>query len=219
MNEVDLQAAKQEMLRKQLRRRGIHDRRVLAAMAEVPRERFISSELRDEAYADRALSIDCGQTVSQPYIVALMTQALELSGAETVLEVGTGSGYQTAILAELTKEVVTIERFATLSERAWVLLKELGYENVTRMVGDGTLGWPQRAPYDRIVVTAAAAECPPALFDQLAEGGIFVIPLGEKDFQVLQAIRKVAGAAKAVSLSPCRFVPLVGAHGWPSEYE
>jgi protein-L-isoaspartate(D-aspartate) O-methyltransferase len=214
MSEADLQAAKNEMLRKQLQRRGIYDRGVLAAMAKVPRERFLRPELRDEAYADRALGIDCGQTISQPYIVGLMTQALELSGAETVLEIGTGSGYQTAILAELAKEVVTIERFAPLSQQAEGLLRELGYRNVTLIIGDGTLGWAERSPYDRIVVTAAAAECPPQLLAQLTEKGIIVIPLGGRDCQMLQAIRKVAGAAQAVSLSPCRFVPLVGAHGW-----
>lgn len=215
MFSADREAAKQEMLRKQLRRRGIHDRRVLAAMAKVPREQFVSEEIRREAYADRALPIDCGQTISQPYIVGLMTQSLELAGEEKVLEIGTGSGYQTAILAELAREVVSIERHSELSARASEVLSALGYRNVTLVVGDGTLGWPDRSPFDRIIVTAAAAEYPPALFAQLDEKGILVIPLGGRDYQTLQAIRKLAGRPQAANLSACRFVPLVGAHGWP----
>lgn len=215
MADVDLQAAKQQMLRKQLRRRGIHDHQVLAAMGKVPRERFVLRETRNEAYADRALAIDCSQTISQPYIVGLMSQALELSGWETVLEIGTGSGYQTAILAELARDVASIERHAELSERAGEVLAELGYRNVTLATGDGTLGWPERSPFDRIIVTAAAAQYPPALFEQLDEQGILVIPIGGRDYQTLQAIRKVAGRPQPVNLSACRFVPLVGAHGWP----
>jgi protein-L-isoaspartate(D-aspartate) O-methyltransferase len=214
-SELELVLAKEIMLRKQLRRRGIHDARVLAAMAKVPRERFVSPETREHAYADRALGIDCGQTISQPYIVALMTQALTLSGRETVLEVGTGSGYQTAILAELCPEVVTVERHLPLSQQAAAVLAELGYQNVEFVVGDGTLGCPQRAPYDRIMVTATAFQYPPTLFAQLAEGGIMVIPLGGPECQTLQAIRRIEGEPQAVPLSPCRFVPLVGAQGWP----
>ena len=202
------------MLRRQLRRRGIVDRRVLAAMEEVPRERFVPPLIRDEAYADRALPIDCHQTISQPYIVGLMTQALELSGNETVLEIGTGSGYQAAVLAELAAEVISIERHAELSREAGRLLERLGYRNVTLVVGDGSLGHAERAPFDRIIVTAAAAQTPPALFTQLAEGGILVIPLGGRDYQTLRAIRKVAGQAKAENLSACRFVPLVGSQAW-----
>jgi protein-L-isoaspartate(D-aspartate) O-methyltransferase len=217
MTEFDLQAAKESMLRKQLQRRGILDPRVLAAMAKVPRERFVRPGMLEEAYADRALTIDCGQTISQPYIVALMTEAMKLSGKETVLEIGTGSGYQAAILAELAREVITIERHAPLSERARATLADLGYGNVTFVVGDGTLGFPARAPFDRIMVTAMAAECPPALFGQLAEGGILVIPVGGRECQTLQAIRKVQGSPQAATLSPCRFVPLVGAQGWPEE--
>lgn len=211
---ADLEAAKEQMLRKQLQHRGIQDPRVLAAMAKVPRERFLAPELRDEAYADRALTIDCGQTISQPYIVGLMTQALELSGPQKVLEIGTGSGYQTAILAELAREVVSVERHGVLSGRAGLILSELGYENVTLVTGDGTLGCPEQSPFDRIMVTAAAAGYPPTLFEQLEEGGILVIPLGGRDYQTLQAIRKTAGCPQAVNLSACRFVPLVGEHGW-----
>ena len=212
----DPESARDKMLRKHLRPRGIVDRRVLAAMAKVPRERFVPEYLRNEAYADRALAVDCGQTISQPFIVALMTQALELSGTETVLEIGTGSGYQAAILAELAREVITIERYAGLSRQAAAVLESLGYENVTCQVADGTLGCAEKAPFDRIIVTAAAAEYPPALFDQLDEGGILVIPLGGRDYQTLQAIRKTDGRPRVANLSACRFVPLVGAQAWPN---
>ena len=216
MGIVDFEDDRQRMLDKQLRHRGIQDRRVLAAMAKVPRQQFVAPEIRNEAYADRALTIDCGQTISQPYIVGLMTQALELEGSEKVLEIGTGSGYQTAILAELVREVVSIERHSELSQQASRVLSALGYRNVTLVVGDGTLGCPDRSPFDRMIVTAAAAEYPPTLFDQLSEGGLLVIPLGGRDYQTLQAIRKVAGQPQAVSLSACRFVPLLGVHGWPT---
>ncbi len=206
---------RQQMVYSQLRRRGIRDEAVLAAMGRVPRERFVPARMAHQAYADRALPIDCDQTISQPYIVALMTQALECSGKERVLEIGTGSGYQTAILAEVAQEVISMERHAPLSKQAGAVLAELGCQNVTLVVGDGTLGWPGRAPYDRIIVTAAAAQCPPALFEQLEEGGVLVIPLGGQDCQTLHAIRKQKGKPHPSNLSPCRFVPLVGAQGWP----
>ncbi len=212
---VDLEAAKEQMLHRQLQRRGIHDQGVLAAMAKVPRERFIAPESHNDAYTDRALAIDCSQTISQPYMVGLMTQALELSGKEKVLEIGTGSGYQTAILAELAAEVVSVERHAELSRQAGAVLSELGYRNVTLETGDGTLGCPDRSPFDRVIVTAATVEYPPTLFEQITDGGILVIPLGGRDYQTLQAIRKVAGRPQAVNLSACRFVPLVGVYGWP----
>jgi protein-L-isoaspartate(D-aspartate) O-methyltransferase len=140
---------------------------------------------------------------------------LELSGKELVLEIGTGSGYQTAILAELAREVISIERHAALTDQAGAVLSALGHTNITLLTGDGTLGWPERAPYDRITVTAAAARCPPSLFDQLAEGGILVIPVGGRGHQTLQTIRKVDGMPRTASLSGCRFVPLVGSEGWP----
>jgi protein-L-isoaspartate(D-aspartate) O-methyltransferase len=215
MNPPDFEAAKQHMLRKQLRRRGIVNSRVLGAMARVPRERFVDLSSRDQAYSDQALTIGCGQTISQPYIVGLMSQSLELVGVEKVLEVGTGSGYQTAILAELCSEVVSIERYPALSSQAGRVLAELGYANVTLVVGDGSLGWPDRAPYDRIVVTAAALACPAALWQQLREGGIIVIPIGGAQSQTLRAIRKDGGLPSPTDLSFCRFVPLVGAQGWP----
>ena len=154
-------------------------------MAKVPRKRFLAGQQRADAYADRAVPIDCGQTISQPYIVGLMTQALRMTGSETVLEVGTGSGYQAAILAELAREVISIERHPALSAQAAARLAELAYRNVTLVVGDGTLGWPARAPYDRIIVTAMAARCPLPLFAQLSEGGILVIPIGERESQTL----------------------------------
>jgi protein-L-isoaspartate(D-aspartate) O-methyltransferase len=215
MTDAELAAAKERMLRKQLQGRGIWSHAVLAAMAKVPRERFVPADQRAEAYADRAMAIGCHQTISQPYIVALMTQALELSGSEKVLEVGTGSGYQTAILAELAAEVISIERHVELSQSASAVLAELGYENVRLVVGDGTLGYPQAAPFDRIIVTAAAERCPSALFEQLSGGGIVVIPVGCEEHQILQAIRKVDDEPRVISLTPCRFVPLIGEQGWP----
>jgi len=217
MAEADFELARSQMVRRQLASRGIDDPRVLAAMSKVPRERFLPPNLRHDAYADRALPIDCAQTISQPFIVALMTQALRLSGSQRVLEIGTGSGYQAAVLAELAREVITVERHADLSRRAGEVLAELGYGNVTLVCGDGTLGYPDRAPYDRITVTAASRQVPPSLFEQLAEGGILVIPLGGRDYQNLQAIEKRGGQPLAVDLSPCRFVPLVGDQGWPEE--
>lgn len=201
------------MIEEQLRRRGISSPRVLHAIAKVPREVFVPEEIQNEAYSDRALGIACGQTISQPYIVGLMTEALMLRGDESVLEIGTGSGYQTAILAELAGRVVTIERHRELSEMAQRVIEGLGYRNVRFIVGDGAFGAPDDAPYDRILAAAAASEIPPALFAQLREGGILVIPLGSGDSQVLQAIRKLDGKPQAIELSSCRFVPFVGAQG------
>ena len=216
MAPINFHHAQQRMVHRQLRQRGIHDGRVLAAMGRVPRERFVRPDASDQSYADCALAIDCGQTISQPYMVALMTEALKLSGGEKVLEIGTGSGYQTAILAELAGQVVSIERYGALSERAGEVLRQLGYGNVTLIIGDGTLGWPEQSPYDRILVTAAAAHVPEPLLAQLIEGGILVVPIGGRDVQTLQAIRSVAGSLEVVNLSACRFVPLVGAEGWPA---
>jgi protein-L-isoaspartate(D-aspartate) O-methyltransferase len=215
MPDTPLQKDKINMLCRQLTERGITDQRVLAAMSKIPRERFVPREMLGEAYADRALGIDCGQTISQPYMVALMTEALELSGMEKVLEIGTGSGYQTAILAELSAEVVSIERHALLSRQADKILQELGYNNARLFVGDGTLGWPDRAPFDRIIVTAMAAKCPPALFEQVREGGLIVIPIGGYEHQVLQVIKKVSNTPMITELTGCRFVPLIGEQGWP----
>jgi protein-L-isoaspartate(D-aspartate) O-methyltransferase len=204
----------------ELRFRGIDDRRVLEAMGRVPRERFVSDGYLSEAYADRALPIDCGQTISQPYMVAAMTAAMELAGQEKagrekVLEIGTGSGYQTAVLAELAGHVFSVERHPNLSQQAAARLGDLGYQNVTLLVGDGSLGRPVEAPFDRIMVTAASQKCPPALFEQLAEGGIIVIPIGGHGSQTLETIRKADGRPQSKSILDCRFVPLIGSQGWP----
>ena len=202
--------ARQRMIVDQLERRGIADPRVLEAMAKAPRELFVLPGESREAYADRALSLDCGQTISQPYIVALMTEALELTGTEHVLEIGTGSGYQTAVLCELVGRITSVERHAELSAQAATKLRSLDYTNCELVVGDGTNGWPANAPYDRIIVTAGAARAPQALVDQLTEGGILVIPIGPANAQSLQAIRKTNGKLESRELSACRFVPLVG---------
>ncbi len=197
-----------------LRDQGIRDERVLLAMAQLPRTAFVPEHLRDDADADRPLPIGHGQTISQPFVVAFMTERLRLAGGERVLEVGTGSGYQTAILALLAKEVFSIEVVPELSERARaVLLGRLGLGNVRLRIGDGTLGWPEEAPFDRIVVTAAAPEVPPALLDQLAAGGRMILPVGAApDGQVLRLVdRGRDGATLQTDLLGVRFVPLT--HG------
>lgn len=201
--------ARDVMLEQHLRARGIRDERVLAAMARVPRERFVAEETTAEAYADAALPIACGQTISQPYIVAMMSEALELAGLEKVLEVGTGSGYQTAILAELARDVYSIERHADLSRVAGERLRALGYQNVHLRMGDGNLGWSEAAPFDRIILTAAGPACPPVLWDQLAEGGLLIGPFGSREEQTMMILRKVRGEAVAKRSIPCRFVPLI----------
>jgi protein-L-isoaspartate(D-aspartate) O-methyltransferase len=197
------------MVQIQLAARGITSKRVLAAMESVPREVFMAEGWQDEAYADRAAPIDCGQTISQPYIVALMTEALNLSGDELVLEIGTGSGYQTAILSRLARRVVSIERHEALSRQAEKALNQIGCENVQLIIGDGTQGYPPLAPYDRIMITAAADRLPPALLEQLADGGWMVVPLGSNDHQFLHALRKRGDDLDRVVLTPCRFVPLI----------
>jgi protein-L-isoaspartate(D-aspartate) O-methyltransferase len=182
---------------------------VLKAMGRVPREAFIPDSMAIEAYSDCAMPIDCGQTISQPIIVAMMTEALQLSGDEKVLEVGTGCGYQAAILAELAAAVLTIERHADLAQQAEVRLRNLGYQNIFVRTGDGALGWPDEAPFDRIIVTAAAEECPPALWQQLREGGILVGPFGPSYEQALYAMHKIGGKPQSRILTGCRFVPLI----------
>lgn len=199
----------EQMIDEQLRGRGITDAGVLDAMRRVPRERFLPEEARHRAYGDFATPIACGQTISQPYMVALMSEALELGGDERVLEIGTGSGYQTAVLAELAKEVISIERHAELSQQAAGLLDSLGYQNVTLIVGDGSQGHAAQAPYDRVLVAAAAASVPRALAEQLVEGGLLVIPIGDAEGQILQKIHKRGGRLLVQELTACRFVPLV----------
>lgn len=197
------------MIDQQLRLRGIADGRVLAAFERVPRELFVPPALSGEAYSDNALPIDCHQTISQPIIVALMTEALQLTGSQRVLEVGTGSGYQTAILAELAGQVYSIERHAELSHQAAERLARLGYANVNLRVGDGSLGWPEAAPFDRMLITAGADTCPPKLWEQLAEGGVLVGPFGPLAGQSLYEIHKIGGQPQSRFITACRFVPLV----------
>jgi len=206
---------RRRMVAEQIRARGIRDARVLAAMEEVPRHLFLPPHLASRAYDDGPLPIGEGQTISQPFIVAEMTHALRLKGDEKVLEIGTGSGYQTAVLCRLAREVVTIERFADFSRAAEELLRELGVENAKFRVGDGTMGVPDEAPFDRVLVTAASPEMPPPLFDQLAEDGIMVIPIGGRWEQDLVRVRKEKGKAKTEFIGGCRFVPLVGQCGFP----
>ena len=197
-----------------VRDRGITDPAVLKAIARFPRERFLPPETRSEAKLDRAVSIGMEQTISQPYIVGFMTAALEVSGNHRVLEVGTGSGYQAAILSALAREVVTIERHATLSLRARGVLDGLGITNVRYRIGDGSLGVPEFAPYDRILVTAAAPAMPSPLFEQLTEGGLLVAPIGSEEGQQITVVRKVGGRPEVREALPCRFVKLFGRAGW-----
>jgi protein-L-isoaspartate(D-aspartate) O-methyltransferase len=193
-----------------LRRRGISDQAVLRAMDEVPRENFVPHDFTEEAYADQALPIACGQTISQPYVVAYMTEQLEVKPHHRVLEVGTGSGYQAAVLSRLAKEVVTVERYRTLAEAARIRLESLGFGNVTVLVGDGLSGVPAHAPYDRIIVTAAAENIPESLVGELAEGGIMVLPLGpHSGAQRIVKVTKEAGGLVRQNLIWVRFVPLL----------
>jgi protein-L-isoaspartate(D-aspartate) O-methyltransferase len=200
--------AQARMVAEQIRARGIRDPLVLSALTRVRRERFIPEERRAEAYDDRPVPIGYGQTISQPYIVAYMTEALRVGPAHRVLEIGTGCGYQTAVLAELAAEVYSIELIEALAERARLTLEELHYANVHVRAGNGYAGWPEHAPFDRILGAAAAPETPPALLDQLADGGILVIPVGVDD-QQLRVLQKVGDRVKLLSTLPVRFVPMV----------
>lgn len=203
------------MVEDQLRRRGIDDERLLAAMRRVPRHEFISQEKWEQAYADHPVTIPEQQTTSQPYIIAAMIQAAEIKPRDKVLEVGAGSGYQTALLAELAAQVIAVERYATLAASAQGALRRLGYRNVVVVEGDGTLGWEPAAPYDAIIVSAAAPRIPPALLEQLASEGRLVIPIGDSHQQTLQLFRKQPdGMICRTMLEGCRFVPLIGRHGF-----
>ncbi|MDQ4030011.1 MAG: protein-L-isoaspartate(D-aspartate) O-methyltransferase [Actinomycetota bacterium] len=202
------------MVERQLRRRDIRDARVLEAMRHVPRELFVPPELRPRAYEDAALPIGSGQTISQPYMVAAICQALELSGDERVLDVGAGSGYQAAVLAELADEVHTIERVPELAERARASLTAAGYDRVEVHLGDGTLGLPEHAPFAAIAVAAAAPRVPAALYEQLAPRGRMVVPVGNRYGQELQLVVRSHEGPAVVRSVPCRFVPLVGAQGF-----
>jgi len=208
-------AQRAAMVEDQLRRRGIHDERLLDAMRRVPRHRFVNPEQWEQAYGDHPVSIPEKQTTSQPYIIAAMIQAVEIKTQDRVLEIGAGSGYQTALLAELAKQVVAVERYASLSAGAQTRLHGLGYTNTVVVTGDGTLGWAPAAPYNAIIVSAAAPRVPPALLEQLALGGRMVIPIGDASEQVLQLFHKRPdGTISATRLEGCRFVPLIGQHGF-----
>ena len=215
-DKMDYKKAREEMVRLQIEARGITDRRILDAMCKIPREKFVEEKFYTSAYADYPLPISDGQTISQPYIVALMTQCLNLKGNEKVLEIGTGSGYQAAILAELARKVYSVERFETLVERAKKVIEELGYKNVNIFVGDGTVGLKDFSPYDRIIVTAAAPEVPSTLVEQLQENGILVAPVGSLYSQDLKVVEKKSGKLYTRSEGGCVFVPLIGKYGWKS---
>lgn len=205
---------RERMVVEQLVPRGIKDDRVLAAMREVPRHYFVDDALRSRAYGDFPLPIASGQTISQPYIVACMTEALKLSGHETVLEIGTGSGYQAAVLSRLCTKVYTIERIHALLAGARRVFDQLNYFNISSKMDDGTMGWPEHGPYDAIIVTAGGPELPEPLVEQLAEGGKLIIPIGDQHLQDLQLVEKIDDEIKINHLEKVRFVDLVGEYGW-----
>jgi len=211
---IDFEKERSRMVDEQIAFRGVTDPRVLAVMGKVPRHEFMPEALRAQAYGDHAMPIGEGQTISQPYIVALMSELLELKGDERVLEIGTGSGYQAAVLAELCQKVFTIERVKTLADKARATLDRLGYKNVVMKVYDGTYGWKEMSPFDAIIVTAAAPDVPDTLVEQLKEGGRLVIPVGERYSQVLMKVIKSPSGVVTKTSIPCVFVPLIGAKGW-----
>jgi len=209
---------RQDMVKYQLAAEGIYDRAVLKSMTRVPRHRFVLEEMQPLAYDAVPLPITNGQTISQPIVVAMMTQALELKKEDKVLEIGTGSGYAAAVLSRIVDKVYTVERFAELAQTARIRFRELHYDNIEVKVGDGTKGWPEEAPFDAIVVTAAAPKVPESLLEQLAPGGRLVIPVGTRWSQELTRVRRSQeGELSWETLEPVRFVPLVGAEGWPEE--
>jgi len=202
------------MVETQIANRGVKDKRVIETFLRVPRHRFVADAFIGQAYQDFPLPIGSEQTISQPYMVAAMTECLDLKGKERVLEVGTGSGYQTAILAELADRVYTVERISDLASRARQCLEELGYRNIAFRVGDGSLGWPEFAPFDRIIVTAGSPSLPMPLLDQLSDEGIMVIPVGSGSLQRLNQVRKHKGHVTRKEFFDCVFVPLLGKEGW-----
>ncbi len=205
------------MVESQIVPRGIGDERVIKSMLTVPRERFVEEGLKEQAYSDYPLPIGEGQTISQPYIVALMTESLALEGHERVLEIGTGSGYQTSILALLAEKIYTIERITALASRARKLFDEVHCSNVVIRIGDGTDGWPEEAPFEAIIVTAASPEVPETLLKQLADGGRLVIPVGSEFEQTLLKVTRRGGRFIKESMGGCRFVKLIGRHGWSAK--
>lgn len=208
------QSARRNMIAEQIEARGVHDPRVLSAIAFVPRERFVPGDAQSLAYSDQALAIEEHQTISQPFMVAFMTQALRVEAHSKVLEIGTGSGYQAAVLSRLTDRLYSIERHAELSETAARRLRELGVTGVRLRVGDGSLGWADAAPFDRIMVTAAAPTIPQALLDQLVDGGRLIIPVGGAGQQTLVSVVNFPDRTRECPLIPCRFVKLMGQAGW-----
>ncbi len=214
--EARLARERERMVDEQLKRRGITDARVLDAMRRIPRHRFVEEGLAHNAYEDHPLPIGEGQTISQPYIVALMTSLLGLTGQEKVLEVGTGSGYQTAVLGALARRVCSIERLPRLAERARATLETLGVANVWIRVGNGALGWPDEAPFDRILVAAGGPSVPPPLVEQLVEGGRLVLPVGSAEDQVLTVVERAGGETRTRQCGECKFVKLVGKYAWES---
>jgi protein-L-isoaspartate(D-aspartate) O-methyltransferase len=218
MNQLQHHTSQEQMIQEQLIGRGITDQRVIEAFRIVHRERFMSPDWKAQACADRPAPIGYGQTISQPYIVALMTERLEIKPEHRVLEIGTGSGYQTAILSILAGEVYTVERLKPLLDEAFERLMEMGRKNIHFRFGDGSLGWTDKAPFDRILVTAGAPELPEhMLLDQLTENGIAVLPVGPADEQMLVAVRKSEGRLHKTDISPCRFVKLIGENAWEAE--
>ncbi len=210
----DFEIAREHMVARDLRPKGIHDPRVLKAIGKVPRHLFVDEALWDQAYGDYPLPIGYGQTISQPYIVAIMTQELGLKGQERVLEIGTGSGYQTAVLAELAKAVFSVERISALLSKARRILDKLGYSNVHLKLDDGTWGWKDHAPFDAILVAAASPQIPQPLVDQLKDPGIMLIPVGDEYSQTLVKLIKEGGRIYQEEMGGVRFVKLVGDHGW-----
>ncbi|MCK4462691.1 MAG: protein-L-isoaspartate(D-aspartate) O-methyltransferase [Candidatus Omnitrophica bacterium] len=211
---MDFEFLRQRMVDEQLIPRGISDRAVLSVFRKVPRHEFVPQDYMDSAYDDHPLPIGGGQTISQPYMVALMTEQLNLKGGEKILEIGAGSGYQAAILAEIASEVYTVERIETLAEKCDTALKNLGYKNIKVVVSDGTLGYEGAAPYDGIIVTCGAPEIPSSYIEQLKIGGILVIPIGSQFSQVLTVIKKTKEGIETKEVCGCVFVPLIGKDGW-----
>lgn len=211
---MDFNELREIMVKTQLIPRGIKDKRVLGAMKSVPRHLFVDKSMQHRAYDDMALSIGEGQTISQPYMVAIMSELLELKGDEKVLEVGTGSGYQAAILAEIAKEIFTIERVESLSKQAKEKFKSLGYKNIHVKVGDGTSGWQEEAPFNRIIITAGTPKIPEPLINQLSDEGIIIAPVGDRFSQQLIKLKKSQRQFSESYHTPCVFVPLIGEYGW-----
>lgn len=215
MKELDFEMMRNAMVEEQLIPRGISDKKVLEVFRRLPRHEFVGKDFLQSAYNDYPLPIGENQTISQPYMVALMTERLHLTGSERIMEVGTGSAYQAAILAELAKEVYSVERFQSLANTAYSILERLGYKNVKIRAGDGTLGWEEFAPYDGIIVTAGAPGIPESFIRQLKDGGRLVIPIGSSGFgQILTLVEKIGNTIRTSEICGCMFVPLIGKEGW-----